>query len=604
MSDTNPLEAERARSRDLRSLAALWPFVSAYNGQLSVVLVMLSIAAAATLVVPMALRDIVDHGFSNDDISYIDRVFQLFLIVALVLALSSACRFFFVMRLGERVIADVRMAVYNHVITLSAYFFERTRTGEIVSRLTTDTTLIQSIVGASASIALRNVVMLVGALLMLVWTSPKLSALFVVAAPIIIFPLIIFGRRVRGLSRQAQGHVASTSALASESLNAVQTVQAFAQEDRERHRFAAAVEQTFQAASRRIGFQAVLTSIIIFLAFASVDGILWIGAREVAKGAMTGGQLLQFVMLAVLAASALGSLSEVWGEVQRAAGASERLMELLHTPNEIHAPSAPEALPAKPKLSIAFDHVTFEYPSRKNVSVLRDFSLSIAPGEKVALVGPSGAGKSTVFQLLLRFYDTQDGAVRIDNIDVREVDPQALRRLYAFVPQETVIFGTSTLDNIRYSRPDASMKAVSAAAAAATADRFITQLPEGYDTPMGERGVTLSGGQRQRISIARALISDAPILLLDEATSALDSESEHLVQNALDTLMEGRTTLMIAHRLSTVLKADRIIVMDEGRIVEEGTHADLVAKGGLYAHLAKLQFTDQRSDNVTPLVRA
>lgn len=589
---------ERAKSKNVKALAALWPFVGAYKGRLALVLLMLTIASAATLVLPIAMRMIIDQGFGQDNVKYIDQIFMGFLVLAAVLAFSSAGRFFFVMWMGERVIADIRKAVYDNIVLLSPYFFERTKTGEILSRLTTDTTLIQSIVGASASIALRNIFMLLGAVTLLVATTPALSAFFLIVAPAIIIPLIVFGRRVRRLSQAAQASVADSSAYAGESLNAIQTVQAFSQEAFESKRFAGAVEATFRTARTRLAFQACLTALVIFLAFGSIDVILWFGARQVASSVMTGGELFQFVLYSVLAASSLGALSEVWGEVQRAAGATERLMDLLHSPSDLVVPENPKSFPDKVEGEIVFDNVTFEYPSRKEVSVLRDFSLTIKPGERVALVGPSGAGKTTVFQLLLRFYDPQGGAVRIDGIDLRDALPQELRRQCSLVPQETVIFGSSALENIRYSKPHAELDEVYAAAAAATASGFIEALPQGYETELGERGVTLSGGQRQRVAIARALLRSAPILLLDEATSSLDSENEQLVQDALDRLMENRTTVMIAHRLATVLKADRIIVMDEGKIVEEGTHKELVAKGGLYANLAQLQFNDEAGEKL------
>ena len=486
--------------------------------------------------------------------------------------------------------ADIRAHLYSHLLTLSPYFYERTRTGEILSRLTTDTTLIQSIVGASASVALRNIFMFAGASVMLTVTSPRLSAYFLLLAPAVILPLILFGRAVRGQSNKAQEKIANTSALAGESLGAIQTVQAFTQEERERSRFQEMVEQAFRAAKRLIRLQAILTATIIFMVFASIVGILWTGARLVGSGAMSPGELTQFIMYAAFAAASLGALSEVWGDVQRAAGAAERLTELLATKSDIVEREQLVALPEETARAISMEHLTFHYPSRDKIAVLRDFTLHLKPGEKVALVGPSGAGKSTVFQLLMRFYDPQGGAIKIAGVDIRDLALKDLRSEFSLVPQDTAIFGASAGDNIRYGRPEASYEEMLRAAEIATADRFIDELPDGFDTDLGQKGMALSGGQRQRIAIARAVLRQAPILLLDEATSALDSESERLVQEALDKLMEDRTTLIIAHRLSTVLKADRIIVMDKGCVVESGTHDDLVRKDGLYARLAELQF--------------
>ncbi len=562
----------------------------AYKGRLALVFFMLTLASLATLTIPVALRFLIDNGFSQDNVGQIDRYFAAMLAVVAVLAFSSAGRFYFVMQLGERVIADIRKAVYAHLVTLSPHFYERTKTGEILSRLTTDTTLIQSIVGASASIALRNVFMFIGAAVMLVITSPRLSAYFLLLAPAVILPLVLFGRMVRGQSNQAQEKVADTSALASESLGSIQTVQAFTQESQEVDHFWSAVEGAFVAGRRRIRSQAFLTATIIFLVFASIVGILWTGARFVIGGTISAGMLGQFILYAVMAAASLGALSEVWGEVQRAVGASERLMSLLRAPSDVRSPKEPKSLPRGTDVSLEFSGVEFRYPSRDQIQVLHDFNLSVKAGEKIALVGPSGAGKSTVFQLLLRFYDPQDGTIKLSGIDIRDLDLAELRQSYSLVAQDPAIFGTSARNNILYGRTEASFADVTEAAKIAMAHDFIERLPEGFDTDLGSKGVTLSGGQRQRIAIARAVLRNAPILLLDEATSALDSGSERLVQEALDRVMEDRTTIIIAHRLSTVLKADRIVVMDEGRIAEIGTHEELTAKGGLYSQLAKLQF--------------
>jgi ATP-binding cassette subfamily B protein len=588
---------DRPKSKNIGALRGLAPFVLAYKGRLAMVFIMLTIASAATLMMPYGVGVLIDNGFSDNETGDIDQYFGFFLLLASVLAISSAGRFYFVMWMGERVVADVRKAVYDHLVGLSPRFYEKTKTGEILSRLTTDTTLIQSVVGASASVALRNVFMLVGALSLLVYTSPRLSSYFVVMAPMVMLPLLLVGRRVRGQSNVAQEKVADTSAMAGEALGAIQTVQSFTQERRESARFASAVEFAFRAGKRRITSQAMLTATIIFMVFASIVGVLWAGARLVASDPnFTGGELAQFILYSILAAGSMGALSEVWTEVQRAAGAAERLVELLNEPSDIEAPDKPLVLPANVTGALSFDNVTFKYPSREHVEVLQNFSLEIAPGEKIALVGPSGAGKTTVFQLLLRFYDPVEGSVKIDGIDLRDLDPVDLRNQYSVVSQMPIIFGTTARENILYGRPEATNEELVAAAQVATADRFLEDLPESYDTDLGPNGVTLSGGQRQRVAIARAVLRHSPVLLLDEATSALDSESESLVQGALDTLMEGRTTLIIAHRLSTILKADRIVVMDEGRIVETGRHEELVAKGGLYARLAELQFNVKVTD--------
>ncbi|MFC7396277.1 ABC transporter transmembrane domain-containing protein [Chelatococcus sp. GCM10030263] len=577
----------------LSALKPLLPFALRYRGRIAAACLALIIASAATLALPLAVRRVIDHGFSVDGAGLIDSYFAVLLLVVAVLALASATRFYLVSTLGERVVADLRAAVFRHLTRLDAGFYDVTKSGEVTSRLTADTTMIKSAFGASASVALRNLVLFLGAVAMMVITSPRLSSLVLIAIPIIVLPLVASGRGVRHRSRIAQDKLAAVSAYATEAVGAVRVMQAFNAEEATAARFTAAAEETYEAARASITARAILTAIALFLVSASVVGVLWYGAQDVLAGRMTGGRLSQFVIYAVLAASSLGELSQVWGDVSQAAGAAGRLAELLATKPAVTRPERPVALPEPSPATVAFQNVRFAYPTRSDVSSLDGLSFSIRRGERVALVGPSGAGKSTVIQLLLRAYDPQVGRVSVDGVDVAAADPAAVRSRIAFVPQDPVVFGTTIIDNIRYGRPDADEAAVREAAQFAAADAFIRALPQGYDSLVGERGVTLSGGQRQRIAIARAVLKDAPILVLDEATSALDAENEQLVQQALDRLMAGRTTLVVAHRLATVLSADRILVLDQGRIVEEGTHQTLVTKGGLYARLARLQFSER-----------
>ena len=588
MTATSP-PAASAPPRSLATLRQLGRFLAPYRGRLTLAMLVLTVASAAALVLPLAVRQVIDLGFSKENAAHIDAYFLLLFAVALILGIFTALRFYLVSWLGERVVADIRSAVYRHIIGMSPEFFEVTRTGEVLSRLTTDTTLIQVVVGTSISMALRNLLMLAGALVMMGVSSPRLTGYTLAMLLVVVLPIIVFGRAVRRLSRASQDRVADSSALAGEKLNAVVTVQSFTQEARESAQFDAAVETSFLTALRRIRARTALTAIIIVMAFGAVVLVLWLGAHDVLNGAMSAGQLGQFILYTVMVAASIGALSEVWGDVQRAAGATERLMELLAARPAIAVPTQPLALPA-PRGEIRIEDLTFHYPSRPDQAALADIDLHVRPGETVALVGPSGAGKSTLFQLLLRFYDPQHGRLLLDGVDIARADPREVRARIGIAPQDTVIFSANALENIRYGRADATDEEVKAAARAAVADEFIERLPDGYHSFLGERGVRLSGGQRQRIAIARAILKNPPLLLLDEATSALDAESEQLVQTALEHLVKDRTTLVIAHRLATVRQADRIIVLDDGRIVASGTHDSLSREGGLYARLAELQF--------------
>src|ERR1700726_1242186 len=578
------------RSARLRPLLALAPYVGRYRGRAALALVALTIAAITTLLVPVAVRRMIDFGFTPEGIARINSYFSVMIAVVAVLALASASRFYLVMTIGERIVADLRRDVFAHLISLSPEFFDAARSGELISRLTADTTQIKSAVGASVSIALRNMMLFIGATTMMVITSPRLSGFVLLAIPVIVIPLVAFGRWVRRLSRNAQDTLADATAYASEMVGALRTLQAYTSEALANARFGGEVEQAYEAARTSTRARAVLTAIIIFIVFTSVVVILWIGSNDVLTGLISPGRLGQFVLYAAFAALALGQLSEVWGEVSAASGASERLFEILRVKSEITAPVSPRALPQPARGDVSFENVSFAYPTRPDARAVDGVTLSVRAGEKVAIVGPSGAGKSTLFHLLLRFYDPAAGTISFDGVPIRAADPREVRARIALVPQESVVFATTARENIRFGRPDADDAEVERAARLAHASEFIRRLPGGFEAQLGERGVTLSGGPRQRIAIARAILRDAPLLLLDEATSALDAESETLVQTALEELMHHRTTLVIAHRLATVLSCDRIMVMDQGRIVEQGTHASLVAANGLYARLARLQF--------------
>ena len=586
---------DRDRSRNVRALSALAPFMRPYAGIFAVALVALVATAALSLVLPLAVRRVVDGfgaGLDDAQVQLLDKYFAAALAIAVLLAIGTGARYYFVTRLGERVVADIRRAVFDRVIGMSPAFYERLMTGEVLSRITTDTTLLLSVIGSSVSMALRNALLLVGGLGLLIWTSPKLTGLVLLIVPAVIAPILLMGRRLRRLGRENQDLIAESAGSGSELLLAVQTVQSFTHEGPSRARFGGLTEAAFASARRRIGTRAIMTVLVMVLVFSGIVGVLWVGARDVAEGVMTIGELVQFLIYAILVAGSVSVLTEIWGEIQRAAGATERLVELLEARDTVADPEAPVPLPAAVRGRIDFEGVSFSYPSRLDVPALHDVSFTVRPGETVALVGPSGAGKTTVLQLLLRFYDPSAGMVRLDGVPIADMARAEFRRALALVPQDPVIFATTARENIRFGRPEATDAEIEAAARAAAVHGFLSELPDGYDTYVGERGVMLSGGQKQRIAIARAILRDAPVLLLDEATSALDAESEHAVQRAVAAMAERRTTLIVAHRLATVKRADRIVVFEAGRIVAQGTHDELVAQGGLYANLARLQFTE------------
>lgn len=589
-SPTSDVESEEAPKKNINEIKLLWLFLAKYKATMAGALVALVVASGATLMIPKAFGLMIDQGFSGETVGMIDIYFLALLGVALVLAVATFCRYYLVSWLGERVVTDIRQAVYGRIITLSPTFFEDNRSGDIISRLTTDTTVIQSVVGSTISVALRNILTLIGGLIFMLFTSAKLLGLVVLVVPAVVVPIMFLGRRVRKLSRISQDRIADASSMASETVIAVQTVQTFTQEDREIERFSGHAENAFSAAIQRIKVRAWLTALVILIVFGAMDLILWVGASDVISGEMTGGNMASFVLYAAFVAGAVGSLSEVYGELQRAAGAASRCVELIFTETSIKTPVNPIPIPKPAEGRIEFRNVDFTYPSRPDEKILDRFNLSVKGGETLAIVGPSGAGKSTVFQLMQRFYDPHGGEILFDDVAIKKATPEDVRQHLAIVPQESVVFAASVEENIRYGNPEASDEMVHAAAVAAWADEFIGRLPQGMQTYLGERGSRLSGGQRQRIAIARAILRDAPILLLDEATSSLDAESERKVQLALEQLMKGRTTLVVAHRLATVQKADRIVVMEQGQIVDIGNHEELLAKGGLYARLAKLQF--------------
>ena len=590
-----PGTEEREKSRELGALRALLPFLAPYRGLMIAAILALVLTAMISLTLPLAVRRVIDT-FGSGEAELLDQYFVAALIIAGLLAVGTGLRYALVTRFGERVVADIRKAVFDRVISMSPAFYENLMTGEVLSRITTDTTLILSVIGSSMSIALRNMLIVTGGLVLMLFTSAKLTAMVLLIVPAVIVPILVLGRRLRVLSRENQDWIAASSGNASESLGAVQTIQAFTNEAASQAQFGQMTEASYDAAQRRIKTRALMTIIVIFLVFAGVVGVLWMGARDVRADQMSPGALVQFVIYAVMVAGGVAALSEIWGELQRAAGATERLVELLRTQDTVQDPETDIALPTPVAGRIAFENVHFTYPARPGVQALDGINLSINPGETVAFVGPSGAGKTTIIQLILRFYDPASGRITLDGVDLRDVSRAVFRQSVALVPQDPVIFAASARENIRFGRPDATDSEITAAAEAAAAHGFITALPDGYDSYLGERGVMLSGGQKQRIAIARAILRDAPVLLLDEATSALDAESERAVQAAVDRLSADRTTLIVAHRLATVKKADRIVVLEAGQIVDMGTHDELVTKGGLYARLARLQFTDGRGD--------
>ncbi|MDB4198304.1 ABC transporter transmembrane domain-containing protein [Ascidiaceihabitans sp.] len=582
---------EREKSKKISGLSALWPFMLPYRLLMAAAIFALVLTAMISLALPLAVRRVIDN-FGTADGTILDQYFLVAIAIAALLALGTGLRYALVTRLGERVVADIRKAVFDRVIGMSPSFYENIMTGEVLSRITTDTTLILSVLGSSVSIALRNLLIFAGGLVLMMLTSAKLTALVLLIVPAVIIPILVLGRRLRVISRENQDWIAASSGSASEALTAVQTVQAFTHEKISRRQFSDVTEQSYDAAKRRIATRAAMTMIVIFLIFTGVLGVLWIGANDVRADVMSSGALIQFVIYAVMVAGAVAALSEIWGELQRAAGATERLIELLQTVDSVQDQEVPFSLAKPVRGRIQFENVTFSYPARPAVKALHEVDLMIEPGETVAFVGPSGAGKTTIIQMILRFYDPQTGRILLDGHALSDLGRDAFRENIALVPQDPVIFATSARENIRFGRPDATDAQIENAAKAAAAHEFIQSLPEGYDSPLGERGVMLSGGQKQRIAIARAILRDAPVLLLDEATSALDAESEVLVQAAVDSLSADRTTLIVAHRLATVKKADRIVVLDAGRIVASGKHDELVAEEGLYARLARLQFTD------------
>ncbi len=596
--------SDRPKAKSLKPLRMAFPFMRPYYGRLMLAFTFLTLASITMLGMPVALRYVIDYGFSATNVDSINFYFIALFLLALLFALFGSLRYYLVMWIGERVVADIRSAVYRHVINMSPTFFEVTRTGEVLSRLTTDTTLVQTVFGASLSIALRSTFSIIGCLIMLFVTSAKLAMMILLLVPLVVVPILLYSYKIRRLSRDNQDRIADSSSIADESLNAIQVLQAYTLENFLGQRFADSVEDSFDSARKRLCVSSLLSGAIVLTAFGAMVIVLWFGAHAVINGTMTPGTLGQFILYATFLAGSTTSLGEVWNNVMRAAGAMERLMELLHAEPDIRAPVNPEPIPVNGKGEITFSHVDFCYPSRPDTLALHDFNLTISPGETVALVGPSGAGKSTVFQLLLRFYDPQQGKVFLDGVNIKQADPGAVRERIGIVPQNTVLFSNTALENIRFGRPGATDDEVRQAAIAAIADEFIEKQPDGYHTSLGEKGMRLSGGQQQRIAIARALLKNPPIMLLDEATSALDSESEKLVQEALEHLLLGRTTMVIAHRLSTVIKADRIVVMDEGRVIDSGRHEELLKRCDLYKRLAALQFGEEKPGTTSENLQA